>query len=281
PDGLAVYPTHGAGSFCSAPAGSARTTTIGAERATNPLLAAPSEDAFVASLLAGLGTYPPYFSRLREVNRRGPAVYGPEPRALAHLDPGQVRSLADDGAAVVDVRPIAAFAAGHIPGSLSIPLRDQFATWLGWLVAAGRPVVVVLDPFQDRAEVVRQAYKIGYEHLAGELAGGMVAWNAAGLPSRRVRLVPAEQAAGTIVDVRQDAEYAAGHIPGAVHVELGSVGATGVTAAGPLTLICGHGERAMTAASLLEAAGHHDLRVAVGGAADWAAASGRALQTGR
>jgi len=231
--------------------------------------------------MAGLGTYPPYFSRLREVNRRGPAVYGPEPPALAHLDPGQVGSLADDGAAIVDVRPIAAFAASHIPGSLSIPLRDQFATWLGWLVAAGRSVVVVLDPFQDRAEVVRQAYKIGHEHLAGELAGGMVAWNAAGLPARRVRLVPAAQAAGTIVDVRQDAEYTAGHIPGAVHVELGSVGATAIPAAGPLTLMCGHGERAMTAASLLEAAGHHDLRVVVGGAPDWAAASGRPLQTGR
>jgi hydroxyacylglutathione hydrolase len=281
PDGLAVYPTHGAGSFCSVPAGSARTTTIGAERATNPLLGAPSEDAFVASLLAGLGTYPPYFSRLREVNRRGPAVYGPEPPTLARLDPGQVRSLADDGAAVVDVRPIAAFAAGHIPGSLSIPLRDHFATWLGWLVAAGRPVVVVLDPFQDRAEVVRQAYKIGYEHLAGELAGGMVAWHAAGLPSRRVRLVPAEQADGTIVDVRQDAEYAAGHIPGALHVELGSVGAASIAASGPLTLMCGHGERAMTAASILAAAGHRDLTVMVGGAADWATASGHPLKTGR
>ena len=281
PDGLAVYPTHGAGSFCSVPAGSARTTTIGAERATNPLLGAPSEDAFVASLLAGLGTYPPYFSRLREVNRRGPAVYGPEPPTLARLDSGQVRSLADDGAAVVDVRPIAAFAAGHIPGSLSIPLRDHFATWLGWLVAAGRPVVVVLDPFQGRAEVVRQAYKIGYEHLAGELAGGMVAWHAAGLPSRRVRLVPAEQADGTIVDVRQDAEYTAGHIPGALHVELGSVGAADIAATGPLTLMCGHGERAMTAASILAAAGHRDLRVVVGGAADWATASGHPLKTGR
>jgi len=93
--------------------------------------------------------------------------------------------------------------------------------------------------------------------------------------------VPAEHADGTIVDVRQDAEYAAGHIPGAVHVELGSVGAAGIAAAGPLTLMCGHGERAMTAASILEAAGYRDLAVMVGGAADWATASGRPLQTGR
>jgi glyoxylase-like metal-dependent hydrolase (beta-lactamase superfamily II)/rhodanese-related sulfurtransferase len=281
PDDLAVYPTHGAGSFCSAPAGSARTTTIGAERATNPLLSAPGEDAFVKLLLEGLGTYPPYFSRLREVNRRGPAVHGPEPAPLARLDPGEVRGLADHGAAVVDVRPIAAFAAGHIPGSLSIPLREAFATWLGWLVEADRPVVVVLDRFQDRTEVVRQAYKIGYERLAGELAGGMVTWNAAGLPGRRIRLVPAAEAAGTIVDVRQDAEFAAGHLPDALHVELGSVGGTGIAAPEPLTLMCGHGERAMTAASILEAAGHRDLVVAVGGAADWAAASGRPLKTGR
>jgi hydroxyacylglutathione hydrolase len=280
PADLAVYPTHGAGSFCSAPAGGARTTTIGAERAMNPLLAAPGEDAFVRLLLEGLGSYPAYFSRLREVNRRGPAVYGPEPPPLARLDAGQVRGLADRGAAVVDVRPVAAFAAGHVPGSLSIPLREAFATWLGWLVEADRPVVVVLDRFQDRAEVVRQAYKIGYERLAGELDGGMVAWNAAGFPSRRVRLVPAAEVAGTVVDVRQDAEFAAGHIPGALHVELGSLGRTGIAAAGPLTLMCGHGERAMTAASILEAAGHRDLAVVVGGAAEWAAASGRSLKTG-
>ena len=281
PDDLAVYPTHGAGSFCSAPAGGARTTTIGAERATNPLLGAPDQDAFVKLLLEGLGSYPRYFSRLREVNRRGPAVRGPQPAGLARLDAGRVRDLIDHGAAVVDVRPIAAFAAGHIPGSLSIPLREAFATWLGWLVEAGRPAVVVLDRFQDRAEVVRDAYKIGYEHLAGELAGGMVAWNAAGLPSRRIRLVRAAEAAGTILDVRQDAEFAAGHIPGALHVELGSLESTGVDAAGPLTLMCGHGERAMSAASILAAAGHRDLAVAVGGPAEWAAASGRPLTTGR
>src|SRR5205823_8743719 len=76
PDDLPVYPTHGAGSFCSAPAGGERTTTIGREKASNPLLSAPDEDAFVARLLAGLGSYPPYFRELREVNRRGPRVYG-------------------------------------------------------------------------------------------------------------------------------------------------------------------------------------------------------------
>lgn len=84
-----------------------------------------------------------------------------------------------------------------------------------------------------------------------------------------------------LVYVRQDAEYTAGHIPGALHVELGSVGAAGIAATRTLTLMCGHGERAMTAASILEAAGHRDLRVVVGGVADWATASGHPPKTGR
>jgi hydroxyacylglutathione hydrolase len=58
PDDTAVLPTHGAGSFCSAPAGGSRTTTIGRERATNPLLAATSEDHFVQLLVDSTGSYP-------------------------------------------------------------------------------------------------------------------------------------------------------------------------------------------------------------------------------
>src|SRR5207237_8382487 len=79
PDVLPVYPPPGAGSFCTAPASTERTRTIGRERATNPLLAAADEDTFVARLLGGLGTYPPYFLRLQDVNRRGPRVYGELP----------------------------------------------------------------------------------------------------------------------------------------------------------------------------------------------------------
>lgn len=280
PDDLPVYPTHGAGSFCSAPAGGNRTTTIGAEKAANHLLAAPDEDSFVKLLLDGLGTYPPYFLRLREVNRRGPAVFGAEPEPLARLNIEAFRRRVDAGAAIVDVRPIVAFAAGHIPGALSIQLRDQFATWLGWLVEARRPIVFVVESDQDRLDVVREAHKIGYECLEGELAGGMAAWKMAGLETREIRLVPAVEATGTIVDVRQTSEFAAGHIPGVLHVELGSLKGAQIPETGPLTAMCGHGERAMSAASILEARGHANLAVVLGGPADWADASGQALDIG-
>src|SRR5262245_27700997 len=80
PGDLPVYPTHGAGSFCSAPGGSARTTTIGRERATNPLLSLP-EDEFVTGLLAGLGSYPGYFRTLPAVNQRGLPLHREVPRS--------------------------------------------------------------------------------------------------------------------------------------------------------------------------------------------------------
>jgi hydroxyacylglutathione hydrolase len=73
PDEAAVWPTHGAGSFCSAPTGTERTSSIGREKATNPLLRAADEDGFVASLLGSLGSFPPYFLRLAEINRRAAA----------------------------------------------------------------------------------------------------------------------------------------------------------------------------------------------------------------
>jgi glyoxylase-like metal-dependent hydrolase (beta-lactamase superfamily II)/rhodanese-related sulfurtransferase len=282
PDDLPVYPTHGAGSFCAAPAGGARTTTIGAEKAANPLLAAPGEDAFVELLLAGLGSYPPYFLRLRKVNRLGPALHGAGPWPLPGLTAGQVRALLGAGATVIDARPIASFAAGHIPGAISVELRPAFATWLGWLADPASDLVFVLDPGQDRADLIRQAHNIGCERLAGELAGGMAAWQSAGLPAGQIRLVAAGEVTGRVLDVRQDSEFEEGHVPGARHAELGALmDAAGGLGGGPLTVMCGHGERAMTAASLLSRAGHLNVIAALGGPGDWAAAHGRTLQTGR
>ena len=278
PDDVAVWPTHGAGSFCSAPPGAERTSTIGHEKATNPLLRHENEDDFVAALLGSLGSYPPYFLRLGEINRRGPAVLDAAP-GMAPLDVTAVRALLADGAQLVDVRPVADFAAAHVPGSLSIPLRPVFASWLGWLAPHDTPLVIVRNSDQDPAEIAWQAAKIGYPNLAGEL--GLDAWIAEGQPTTSIRLVGPGQVDDHVLDIRQAPEFAAGHLPGAVHVELGDLADHPDTAPrGPLVVMCGHGERAMGAASLLGRAGHRDLAVLTGGPDDWARATDRPLETG-
>jgi hydroxyacylglutathione hydrolase len=283
PDDLGVYPTHGAGSFCAAPAEGERTTTIGAERRHNRLLTAPNEDAFVAELLAGFGSHPPYFLRLRERNRVGPELLGRDWRVLPLLSADRVRAHLAGGGVLVDARAVTAFSGGHIPGALSIALRPQFASWLGWLLDDTRPLVFVLDEEQDRGELARQCRTIGYDHLLGELAGGMASWRAAGLPEARLPVVEAERLGdppGVVLDVRQASEVADGHLPGALAIELGALAGDRLPAElpeGPVTVMCGHGERAMTAASLLARAGHQELRVARGGPQDWRRATGQAL----
>ncbi len=274
PDDLAVYPTHGAGSFCSAGAGGGRTTTLGTERYESLLFTAVAEEAFVHSFLKGLGTYPPYFLRLRSVNQRGARLCGVKRPELARLSSDECRGQLAEGAIVVDVRPLVDFATGHIPGALSIALRPAFASWLGWIVPAGRPLVFVRAPGQDGRDLVEQCLKIGYENLVGELDGGMGAWRAAGLPVSTIALCPVhEELQGSSLDVRQASEWASGHIPGAVHLELGSVMELARTIpAGPLTIYCGHGERAMTAASLLEREGRGSLAVLDGGFDAWRSA---------
>lgn len=279
PNDTAVWPTHGAGSFCSAPPGAERITTIGAQKAANPLLTAPDEDSFVRQLLGSLGSYPSYFDRLSEVNRRGPEVIQapPTPRGLS-LD--EVSRLIHSGAQVIDVRPVADFAAGHIPGALSIPLRDQFATWLGWLVPDDSAIVIVAER-ESIEEVVWQSLKIDHGRILGRLSGGMGAWVVAGRPQETIELVsPAHIAGRPVLDVRQDSEHTAGHIPGALHIELGALPAHTVTAPSDTVVACGHGERAMTAASLLQRAGQQGLAVLDGGPTDWAEATGRALEEG-
>jgi len=184
---------------------------------------------------------------------------------------------------LVDARPVAAFAAGHIPGALSIALRSAFASWLGWLVDDTRPLVFVLDEDQNRGELARQCRTIGYDHLVGELAGGIAAWRATGLTEVRLPLVEAGQLDhrhGVVLDVRQANEVAGGHLPGALTVELGALAGDRLPAQlpeGPVTVMCSHGQRAMTAASLLERAGRRDVQVVVGGVDDWQQATGQAL----
>lgn len=273
PDATAVWPTHGGGSFCSTGAAAGSATTVGAERATNPLLAAPDEGTFRVLLDATMGSFPPYFRRLPEVNRRGPGPVEPAPepwpvdRVAAHLA---------DGGLVVDTRPIEAFATGHVPGSVSDAWRPGFTAWLGWIADPDRPLVLVRDAATEPVDLGWRARLIGLDGILAELAGGLDAWTAAGRETATLPLVGASAAAASgavVVDVRQDREYADRHVAGARHVELGDLvdgSADSGWADDPrgLLVMCGHGERAMTAASLLRAAGHGPVSVLAGGPDD-------------
>ena len=144
-------------------------------------------------------------------------------RRCRHSTWQEVDRLRAEGAELIDARPMEAFAAGHIPGSLSIALRPAFASWLGWIVPPDRQLVFVLDRGQDRSDLVRQSLGIGYEALAGEVAGGVKAWRDAGRPIATTTLTRTPAATGPILDVRQASEVERGHVDRAMAIELGSV----------------------------------------------------------
>ncbi len=259
PDTAALWPTHGAGSFCSAGPGGTPQSTIREQRRANPLLTVDDEDEFVRRLLAGFGSYPPYFLELRAVNRAGPVLRRrlPDPRPLP---PTEVVERVDDGAWLIDARAIADWAAGHPRGAVSNQLRSAFASWLGWIVPLGAPIVLVIDEARV-AEAVTLARRIGHDHVIGWLDGGVSAWEAAGLPVDAVEMVTGAdagrrvEAGAMLVDVRQAAELEAVRIPDAVHLELGEIIAGKAPDADHVVTFCGHGERSATAASLLERRG--------------------------
>ena len=129
----------------------------------------------------------------------------------------------------------------------------MFGSWLGWLVELNRPIVFVLDDATDRADLVRQCLTVGHDALARRARRrASTPGDPPDCPSARSRSSPRPRSPRPVLDVRQDYEWAAGHVPGAVHVELGALHDADVPD-GPITAMCGHGERAMTGASVLEA----------------------------
>jgi rhodanese-related sulfurtransferase len=271
PDDVAVYPTHGAGSFCLAAATPTEHPTIGSERATNPLLAIDDEDEFVAALTAGFASYPTYYGHLQALNEAGPTPLAELPPP-ARIGAEEAAARMEQGAWLFDARPHHDWAACHPKGAVSDELRPAFASWLGWVVPFGAPVVLLVNE-DDEAEAIRLARRIGYDDLA-ILDGGFDAWRAAGLPTASVEEVDARtayerhQRGVVLLDVRQDPELEVLRIPGATHLELGDIIAGAVPGGPDVIAFCGHGERSATAASLLE---RHGIRVAnlMGGTSAW------------
>jgi hydroxyacylglutathione hydrolase len=280
-DDVQVYPTHGAGSFCTAAPGAARQTTIGQERHANPFLQLATPEQLVAELARVMPSFPTYFHRMRDINRRGPRLLGGIPE-LEPLAPSDVAARMGRGETVVDTRPVARYLEGHIPGVHHVELRPAFAAWVGWVVPFAAPIVLVSDATDVHDEAVRQLVRIGYDDLPGYLAGGMPAWEQAGQPIARLPVLTVAQVRERlergqpllVLDVRQDAEWAAGHIHGAHHVEAGALAADvhSLPRTVPIAAHCGHEQRSATAISVLERQGYTNLHLIEGGWSAWQAA---------
>ena len=283
-DSVAVYPTHGAGSLCSTGIGSTTWSTIGFERRHDPLLRPMDVDAFARALLAGQPAFPRYFARMRPTNQGGPRLLGGIVPVVPGVSVPALEARVAAGALIVDARHEAAHAVAHIPGSLSVPAGSSFGTWLGWVTDHDRELILVVDDVADLDDLQRQAIRIGHESIVGHLAGGFAAWQAAGRRTESNRLsTAAGLAAGLaadpgvrplVIDVRQAAEYEAGHVPGAIHIGAGSLPdrLDGLPRDRPIVTMCASGYRASVASSILRAAGFATVTWVADGFDAWASA---------
>jgi glyoxylase-like metal-dependent hydrolase (beta-lactamase superfamily II)/rhodanese-related sulfurtransferase len=279
PDAVELWPGHLGGSLCGGPGMDLKvSSTIGFERAHSTALAIGDEDEFVAAALAGLGPQPPNFQAIVDLNRGPLLTAGVEVLPLA---PRQLGLAQDQGAMLVDVRTDQQFDDAHIPGSISIPmLRAGFGSRLAWLADRDQETVFVGRDDADGRHAAELAVAVGIRRLAGFLHGGFTSWRQERRSVGRVeRLAIVDLAARredepglVLLDVRERSEWDAGHIPSSVWIpwhELREAPAA-LDLERPVAVLCSSGQRAGTAASLLQ---HHGARrvlhVVDGGVPAW------------
>jgi hydroxyacylglutathione hydrolase len=272
---LQIWPGHGAGSACGKALGDIPSSTLGYESLVNWAFRAPTEDAFVAEVLAGQPEPPKYFARMKRVNRDGPKPRV-DPSRVARLSPTELTREMDEGALVIDVRATAEFAAGHMAGTVNIPTGTSFPTWLGSLVDPEQRIIFLIGRDDARlARALRGAALVGMDKVIGWGGPEIIQhWIAAGrrlITTQQLDPKQAEASGRLIVDVRGQNEWEEEGIAGARHAFLGDLLAqmADVPRDQPLVMQCGSGSRSAIAASLLQANGWTDVANMKGGLTAW------------
>jgi glyoxylase-like metal-dependent hydrolase (beta-lactamase superfamily II)/rhodanese-related sulfurtransferase len=267
PDSVALYPTHGAGSFCTSSVAETAASTIGDEKRSNPVLAHPSAESFVRDVLTGLQPYPDYYAQMGPINLAGPEPMptGPAPLITADEIP--------DGSHVVDIRPQADYAAGHLPGSYGLELEDQMGVWAGWLIPFNEPIVLVANPGQDTTAATVQLARIGYDRVVGVVTelherDDLIAYQTASIADLKNEI---RAASPQILDVRAPGDWEVSTIPGSLRryvPDLRSALPDELDAGQPVWIICGGGYRSQMAVRYLEAEGFDPIVTTGGGVAE-------------
>lgn len=279
PDFTEIFPAHGAGSLCGKAIGSRRSSTLGYERRYNGALKKKPEEKWVHDLLQDMPLSPPYFKRMKQVNRDGPRILGPELPGQRRWNAKQVHQQVCDKCLVLDTRSKGAFAASHIPDAINIPFGPNLSTWAGWVLPYDCPILLIVESAAQVSEVVTHLIRVGFDDVQGYMEGGMDAWETAGYPlvtlptlsvhDLKRRLDAGEQIA--VLDVRTEQEWSAGHIDKAIHIHGGRLQEHfgEVPRGQPVAVVCGSGYRASIAASFLQRNGYESVANVVGGMSAW------------
>jgi hydroxyacylglutathione hydrolase len=183
------------------------------------------------------------------------------------------------GHLILDTRTAAAFGAGHIPGSLSVGLSGQFATWAGSLIKPDVPIILVAEDFESVCQARTRLARVGLEKVSGYLKDGIVAWHESGLPLTTTEQITVEElrhridekSVDAVIDVRRPAEWNNGHIDSATHMPLNhlSESALSLNRDMPVAVLCAGGYRSSIACSMLEQLGFRKVSNVVGGMTAW------------
>ncbi len=279
PDETLVYPAHGAGSLCGKNLSTDTVSTIGVQRAYNYALQPMSRERFIEIVTADQPDTPAYFTYDAVLNSRERATLEETlTRELQPLSLDQLLEMMGDGAQLLDTREQSEFEGAHIRGAVNIGLSGSFATWCGTVLDPGRPVVLVTDRGREEEAATRLG-RIGFDNVAGYLAGGMQRLDAEpGLVERIERVTAgsvAEQLEApdppVLVDVRTPGEWSEAHIDGAVNLPLARLADRigELPADRPLVIYCASGYRSAIAVSLLRREGRRGVANLVGGLAAW------------
>jgi hydroxyacylglutathione hydrolase len=277
PDDVLVYPAHGAGSLCGRNMRAERSSTIGTERLTNYALQIPSRDEFIKQLTSNLPARPEYFFQDAEINRGGASALSELP-ALKPISPAELKAMLEEGVIALDLRPGEQFAAGHVPGSINIPLSGQFASWAGTILGLSSRPVLIADSPEQLSEARLRLARVGIEAERGYLEDGVAGWKRAGFDLAILREISVHELQQRlsetkiqVLDVRREAESLAGHIEGASWWPLDRfrVSPPEVDPGLPLAVHCQSGYRSMIACGLLQRAGFKNVVNVSGGFGAW------------
>jgi hydroxyacylglutathione hydrolase len=278
PDECEVWPGHLGGSLCGSSGIDLKaSSTIGFERRHNRALGFASEAEFVADAVATTGGKPPNVEHIVALNR-GPLVESIS--APTRLTPHGFEAAIAAGALAIDSRTNEQFDEAHIPGSISASAYDTgFATKVAQMVPVDAELLVVAASDGNELEAAELLAAVGLS-VRGFLGGGMTAWRAEDRPVERIEAIDLAELARRldsgdgpqVLDVRNAAEYAEGHVPGSIHIPFAELRnrLDELPRKRPIATICKAGKRSGLAASILQREGFEGvIHVARGNAATW------------